>query len=88
MKTQYLDYVTIRGEFPQEIPSTHILLRSTAVGEGTRESYYLLPKSLWYEFQDLRTRVEQEAQLVYEVDEDYSPRTSVLNAYEYERSQP
>ena len=84
MKTQYLDYVTIRGEFPTNIPPTHILLRSTAIGEGTRESYYILPKDLWQEFTSLRKRVEQEAELVYEVDEDYSPRTSVLNAYEYD----
>ncbi len=83
MKTKYLPYETIRGEFPPHIPPTHTLVQATAIGEGTRESYYFVPTPLWEEFHALRTRLEQEARLIYEIEENISPPTHIATALPY-----
>lgn len=83
MKIQQLEYKTIRGEFPTTIPDTHILVRDISVGEGVCDSFFLVPKTLWEEFQAIRTKVKEQAQLVYEEEEDYSPATSVFTAHPY-----
>lgn len=85
LKEQRLAYETIRGEFPTHVPPTHVLVRDVAIAEGVCESYFLVPKELWEEFEIIRNRVEEQAELVYEVDEDYSPHTSVLTAVPYRK---
>ena len=83
MKEQRLEYKTIRGEFPTTIPDTHILVRDVSVGEAICDSFFLVPRTLWEEFETIRTKVEEQAQLVYEEDHDYSPVTSIFTAYPY-----
>jgi hypothetical protein len=83
MKVQILENEIIRGEFPTTIPDTHILVYDWASGEGSHESYFLVPKELWEEFDALRKKVKEQAELVYEIDEYYSPSTSIYNAYPY-----
>lgn len=83
MKVQKLDYGIIVGEFPTTIPDTHILVYDYSSGEGSHESYYLVPKELWEEFETLRKKVEEQAELVYEIIEDYSPATSIFTAEPY-----
>ncbi len=83
MKVQELEYETIIGEFPTTIPDTHILVYDYSSGEGSHESYFLVPKELWEEFETLRKKVKEQAELVYEIIEDYSPSTSIYKAYPY-----
>jgi hypothetical protein len=84
MKEIYLDGVTIVGELPTTIPDTHLLVCDEAwEGDGTCKSYFLVPKELWEEFETIREKLEQEAELVYEEEEDYSPSTSVFTACRY-----
>lgn len=85
LKEQRLAYETVRGEFPTHIPPSHILVRDVAIGEAVCESYFLVPKELWEEFEIIRQKVEEQAELVYEVEEDYSPYTTVLTASRYNK---
>ena len=80
MKEQYLDGKTIRGEMPTSIPDTHVLVKDYAYYDGICTSYFLVPKDLWHEIETIRTKIEEQAELVYEVEEDYSPVTSVFTA--------
>lgn len=83
MKEEHLRNGTIRGELPTTIPDSHILVYDEAIGEGFCISYFLVPKDLWEEFETLRTKVEEQAELVYELEEHYSPYTNVLTAVRY-----
>lgn len=85
LKEQRLAYETVRGEFPTHIPPTHILVRDVAAEEAICESYFLVPKELWEEFEIIRNKVEEQAELVYEVEEDYSPDTTVVTAVRYNK---
>ena len=85
LKEQRLAYETVRGEFPTHVPSTHVLVCDVAIAEGVCESYFLVPKELWEEFEIIRQKLEEQAELVYEVEEDYSSATSVLTASRYDK---
>lgn len=87
MKVQKLDYGIIVGEFPTTIPDTHILVYDWSSGEASRESYFLVPKELWEEFDALRKKVKEQAELVYEIDEYYSSSTSVFTAEPYTKDE-
>lgn len=83
LKARHYEYGIIAGEPPVNIPDTHVLVRSEAIAEGIKKSYYIVPKEVWTAWEKAREVLLNNAELVYCYDEYYSPSTSVFTAVPY-----
>lgn len=83
LKARHYKYETIAGEPPVNVPDTHVLVRSEAIAEGIKQSYYIVPKEVWTAWERAREVLLDSIELVYCRDEHYSPSTSVFTAVPY-----